>query len=184
MIRRSLIVGMALTGAIVLPAPGAQAAGVNNLPPVTQAQLDASVKDLTLRVTDLRLPVSDVDSRSTDGDQTVVSLKSDVLFAFGKSNLSPAATAKIAGLVADVKKGAAVKVYGYTDTIGSSASNRRLSQARARAVAAAIRTGRPDLRLTERGFGESDPVAPNTSGGKDDPVGRAKNRRVEIRFAD
>ena len=36
--------------------------------------------------------------------------------------------------------------------------------------------------LTE-GHGEADPVAPNvTAGGKDNPAGRKRNRRVEIHF--
>jgi outer membrane protein OmpA-like peptidoglycan-associated protein len=183
MIRRSLIAGVALTSAVVVLAPGARADGVNGLPQVPEGRIAASIHDLKLPVADLKLPVADVDTRSTDGGQTVLSLRSDVLFAFGKSDLSAAASAKIASLVADVKKNAQVKVYGYTDNVGSSASNVRLSRARARSVAAAVRQSRPDLRLTERGYGETHPVASNTSGGKDDPVGRAKNRRVEIRFA-
>jgi outer membrane protein OmpA-like peptidoglycan-associated protein len=172
-----------LTVAIIGPAQGSHAADVNELPPITQTQLDVSVRDLTLPIRDLVLPVLNVDTTTTDGAQTVVSLKSDVLFAFGKSALSAGAAAKIASLVAKIPKHARVQVYGYTDSIGSAESNRRLSQARARSVAAAIHAGRPDLRLSKHGYGESRPVAPNTSGGKDNPAGRAKNRRVEIRFA-
>jgi outer membrane protein OmpA-like peptidoglycan-associated protein len=182
-IRRSLAVGVALTVVSVLSAPVSFADGVNDLPPITQAQLDSSVRDISLPISDLQLPVKDVDTTTTKGTQTIVSLKSDILFAFGKSALSEAAATKIAALLAKVPKSAQVKVYGYTDNIGSSASNRRLSQARARSVAAAIHASRLDLRLSEHGYGESRPVAPNTSGGKDDPEGRAKNRRVEIRFA-
>jgi outer membrane protein OmpA-like peptidoglycan-associated protein len=34
-----------------------------------------------------------------------------------------------------------------------------------------------------KGFGKTRPVAPNTTAdGKDDPVGRQKNRRVEVVF--
>lgn len=44
-------------------------------------------------------------------------------------------------------------------------------------MAAAVRSSRPDLRLTVTGRGEADPVAPNTLGGKDNPEGRGKNRR-------
>jgi outer membrane protein OmpA-like peptidoglycan-associated protein len=182
-IGRTLVVAVALTAAVVVPAQGSAADGVNALPAITQAQLDSSVHDISLRVSDLQLPVKDVATTTSDGRQTVVSLRSDVLFAFGKAGVSDAASAKIATLLAKVPKKARVEVDGFTDNIGSAASNRRLSRARARSVAAAIHAARSDLRLSEHGYGESRPVAPNTSGGKDDPAGRAKNRRVEIRFA-
>lgn len=39
-----------------------------------------------------------------------------------------------------------------------------------------------DLDVTAKGYGESEPVAANEKGGEDDPEGRAKNRRVEIRY--
>lgn len=36
-------------------------------------------------------------------------------------------------------------------------------------------------RMTTKGYGESQPVAPNTKpDGQDDPVGRQQNRRVEV----
>jgi outer membrane protein OmpA-like peptidoglycan-associated protein len=181
-IGRGVAVTVAVLAAILGPAQGSHADGVNALQAITQAQLDLSVHDIALQVSDLQLQVKDVDTTSTDGAQTVVSLNSDVLFAFGKSDLSQPATTKIVTLLAKAPKNARVKVYGYTDNIGRPESNRRLSQARARSVATAIHSGRPDLRLSEHGYGEARPVAPNTSGGKDDPVGRAKNRRVEIRF--
>ena len=41
--------------------------------------------------------------------------------------------------------------------------------------------GMPTGRIVARGFGESRPVAPNTTpDGADDPAARARNRRVEI----
>ena len=89
---------------------------------------------------------------------------------------------KVGSLVADIPKGAAVAVYGHTDSIGSMASNQQLSEARAEAVAAVIRASRPDLRLDVRGYGETQPIAPNETAGKDNPAGRAENRRVEIRY--
>ena len=41
-----------------------------------------------------------------------------------------------------------------------------------------------DLEVTAKGFGESEPVESDEKNGKDDPEGRAKNRRVEIRYED
>lgn len=182
--RRPVLAGgaIALAAALTAAGPPASAQGVNQLPAVTDGQITASISDIELRVDDIDLRVEDVESTSTEGSQTVVSLKSDVLFAFGKATLPPAAAERIGQLVADVPRRGRLQVFGHTDAIGSTAANRRLSLARARAVAGAVRRSRADLRLDVRGFGETRPVAPNRTGGKDDPAGRAKNRRVELRY--
>jgi len=45
-----------------------------------------------------------------------------------------------------------------------------------------IKEGAADkARISAKGYGESKPIAPNTTKeGKDNPEGRAENRRVEI----
>lgn len=141
----------------------------------TDAELAASVRPLELNV-------SEVASRTRDGRDEVISLQTDILFAFGKSALSERARARIRELVGAVPKDARLYVDGHTDSVGSAAANQRLSSERARAVADAITAARPDLRLRVTGHGETRPVAPNNSGGRDDPEGRAKNRRVELRY--
>ena len=112
----------------------------------------------------------------------MISLTSDVLFAFGKADLAPAAQAKISELVMPIPNGSTVKVYGHTDGKGSAKLNQTLSEQRANAVAAVIAKAQPGLKLDVRGFGMTEPVEPNTKGGKDNPDGREKNRRVEIRY--
>ncbi len=117
-----------------------------------------------------------------------IALRSDVLFRFAKSNLTPAARKVLASVGATVKARATgtVKVTGYTDGIGSDAVNLPLSQARARAVVGALAaaTAGASLSLQAGGQGSSNPVAPNTNpDGSDNPAGRALNRRVEITFA-
>ncbi len=73
----------------------------------------------------------------------------------------------------DVKR---VVIEGHTDDVGGTALNQRLSQERAEAVKnALVKRGVDGDRLTPRGFGESGPLAPNTSA-----AGRAKNRRVDF----
>ena len=69
-----------------------------------------------------------------------------------------------------------IEIAGYTDSTGSAAVNLRLSAARAAAVRAylASKGVLPD-RMTARGFGKENPVAPNST-----PQGRALNRRVEL----
>ncbi|WP_427385458.1 OmpA family protein [Janibacter sp. G56] len=115
-------------------------------------------------------------------DPTVVNLKSDVLFAFGDTRLSGTAREAITRVLKDIPQGAPVQVVGYTDSIGTSAANKKLSTKRAQAVADAVTALRGDLVLEVIGKGESEPIADNTRNGQDDPQGRAKNRRVEIRY--
>jgi outer membrane protein OmpA-like peptidoglycan-associated protein len=71
-----------------------------------------------------------------------------------------------------------VEVQGHTDDQGSAVTNTALSQARAEAVVGAlIRRGVKADHLDARGYGPSQPVAPNTT-----RAGREKNRRVEFRI--
>ncbi|WP_020386344.1 OmpA family protein [Kribbella catacumbae] len=70
-----------------------------------------------------------------------------------------------------------VEVGGHTDNLGSTSTSLPLSQQRADAVKIAlIKLGVPAGRITSRGYGETRPVAPNTTS-----AGRIANRRVEIR---
>lgn len=153
-------------------------------PVPSAAELAASVSDLSLGVSDLELFITELDTKTTDGDETVISLTSDVLFDFNKADLPPNAPDRIAELLTDVPEGAAVFVGGHTDSMGDDSVNDPLSLARAEAVADVIAAARPDLDLTVEGFGSREPVADNTVGGEDNPQGRALNRRVEIRYAD
>ena len=117
------------------------------------------------------------------GDETVVSLQTDVLFRFGEASLSSGAKDAVAAAVADLPEDAAVDVVGHTDSVGSDADNKKLSTERAEAVATVIEDERDDLDLNVSGKGESDPVEPNERGGEDNPEGREKNRRVELRYS-
>ncbi|URM95729.1 OmpA family protein [Actinomadura madurae] len=73
---------------------------------------------------------------------------------------------------------------GHSDSIGDPGYNLRLSEQRAEAVTAELRkaVAGAGLRIEAKGYGETRPVAPNEQGGKDDPAGRAKNRRVEVTY--
>lgn len=67
-------------------------------------------------------------------------------------------------------------VSGHTDDRGPAEFNLDLSRARAEAVVAAlIAQGVPATQLTARGYGETKPVADNTT-----VAGRTANRRIEI----
>jgi outer membrane protein OmpA-like peptidoglycan-associated protein len=76
-----------------------------------------------------------------------------------------------------------VTVEGHTDSIGSDSYNQRLSERRANAVKQyLVSRGVMADRLETVGKGEKEPVAPNTTpNGKDNPEGRAMNRRAELK---
>lgn len=101
-----------------------------------------------------------------------------VNFASGKSVI-PADGYFILEQVVEVlkaNKGVKVEISGHTDAVGSASYNQRLSEARAQSVRQfLIQHGIDASRLTARGYGESNPIAPNTT--RD---GRALNRRIEF----
>ena len=78
----------------------------------------------------------------------------------------------------NIPKDAAIKITGYTDSVGSEEYNRDLSMRRARAAQEYLATkGVDSNRIVILGMGESNPVASN-----DTTEGRAMNRRAEIKI--
>jgi outer membrane protein OmpA-like peptidoglycan-associated protein len=102
----------------------------------------------------------------------------DVLFAFGKADLQPAARealAKFSGIVM-AHPGLKMQVEGFTDSVGTDAFNQTLSENRANNVRAYLIAQSLDpSAITSIGYGKSNPVASN-----DTASGRQQNRRVEI----
>ena len=175
--------GAATVAAVLLavaPAAAAPADWTDALPQPTPEQVANSVKDFEPKVRDIEPRVRDMATPRTDGASTVVDLATDLLFEFGKADVRPAANTKLAELIRPIPQRAKVAVHGHTDGIGTDADNLKLSKARAGAVAAIIKTARPDLSLDVQGFGETKPLA--AEGGNNDAEIRAKNRRVEIRY--
>lgn len=69
-----------------------------------------------------------------------------------------------------------VEIGGHTDNVGSDEANLQLSQNRANSVVEyLIKAGIPATRLTAKGYGETVPVADNST-----EEGRAQNRRTEF----
>jgi photosystem I P700 chlorophyll a apoprotein A2 len=115
----------------------------------------------------------------------VITLPEVVLFDFDKAELRPDARPVLEKIakVARYYAAAPVRVDGHTDAVGSPDYNRSLSQRRADAVRDWLATsgGVAAGRLSARGLGETQPVAPNQNpDGSDNPAGRQKNRRVEV----
>lgn len=127
-------------------------------------------------------------SANTEGDQVQLDLAGDVLFDFNSAAVrgdAAAQLAKVAHLLRERSAGE-IYVYGHTDSIGADAANNRLSQRRAVAVMHWLNANEsiPAHLMKGQGMGSKKPVAYNTQpDGSDNPDGRAKNRRVEIKFA-
>lgn len=75
-----------------------------------------------------------------------------------------------------------IEIRSHTDDIGSDAYNLDLSNRRAQSVVDyLISRGVKTEQLQSKGYGESLPLEPNKINGKDNPAGRAKNRRTEFK---
>ena len=117
------------------------------------------------------------------------SFSSDVLFAFGKSSLKPAAAQALDVANNEINAlglaNPAIQVNGYTDRIGKEKSNLKLSQRRAETVANyLVSKGQNAANVTAVGYGSANPVTGNTC---DAVKGRkaliaclAPDRRVEV----
>ena len=110
-----------------------------------------------------------------------------LLFDFGKGTLKPDAKVKLNHLAAILSENNKYKVEfkGHTDNIGTPEFNQELSEKRAEAAAAYIRTRSIGAdRIKTSSYGMEVPIAKNQKGGKDCPEGRRFNRRVEIFIMD
>ena len=117
--------------------------------------------------------------------KTIDRLTIHVNFNFDKSDIRNADVAELKKAIDFVKKyrGSKVKLEGHTDSKGTEEYNQKLSERRAEAVKQyLIKEGAVDKKMiSATGYGKSRPIAPNmTPDGKDNPKGRAENRRVEV----
>ena len=106
-----------------------------------------------------------------------------MLFQFNESTLTKGAKDTLGVAVRYLKDHGDVRVeiQGNTDSKGSDEYNMKLGMRRAESVKAFLGTqGISSDRVSTRSFGETQPVADNTLNGKDNPAGRALNRRVVI----
>lgn len=111
-------------------------------------------------------------------DTLMVHFDSDVLFDVGSSVLDSSGRATledVADVINDYPK-TAVVVQGHTDSTGSEEANQYLSERRAGSVEVyLVDRGVDPERMSSLGYGESYPVANNSSS-----AGRQQNRRVDI----
>ena len=102
----------------------------------------------------------------------------NILFDFNRATFDMTYTDDLGRIIAmlNMYQGMHIEIRGHTDFIGSDEYNVALSDARARAVKKFFSDrGVSTDRMTTRGMGKSQPVAPN-----DTELGRRLNRRTEI----
>jgi outer membrane protein OmpA-like peptidoglycan-associated protein len=111
-------------------------------------------------------------------DRGIVLNLGDVLFSSGNATLASSSHARLDKLATFLGKyvDRTVAIEGHTDSVGSEEYNQGLSERRAQAVSAYLRSqGVAEARISAKGKGESDPIAGNES-----QDGRQQNRRVEV----
>ncbi|MBK6013532.1 OmpA family protein [Streptomyces sp. MBT53] len=118
--------------------------------------------------------------RKDTNAEVTYTLQAEVLFAKDSARLSSQAQSRIAAIARQIRRPLPLKVrvFGFTDDLGSSAHGDILSAQRAQAVQDVLAGELPSKVCFEtRGFGERNPVASNST-----DAGRRANRRVEISF--
>ncbi|ALE53769.1 OmpA family protein [Paraburkholderia sp. RL17-368-BIF-A] len=110
---------------------------------------------------------------------STIELDSMSLFRSGSAVLNPGSNRVLIGALEMINAhpDKRVLVAGHTDSIGSPASNLKLSEARAASVRdwLADASGIAPTRFAIQGYGDTRPKAPNST-----EAGRSANRRVEI----
>ncbi len=106
-----------------------------------------------------------------------------IYFVFGKATLQERSTPvllDVAKVMREHRELLRIRIEGHTDDVGADRRNLVLSKRRAEAVYQfLVGQGISPARLNFRGFGESEPLVPNTS-----DENRSRNRRVEFIILD
>ena len=137
-------------------------------------------EEQTAATAEVRAMTEALRSRFGDIDEYNIKTTTNVMFASGKSLLTPQGKADLcaAATQGQLVKNAVMLVVGYADSTGSEDANQRISEARAARVVNYLQQAcgwKPYRMLTPTGMATSDPLADNHT-----PAGRAQNRRVSV----
>jgi outer membrane protein OmpA-like peptidoglycan-associated protein len=158
------------TGRIIGAGVGGVAGGV------VGNRIDQQIKELKEQTVGSGVDVTEIDG----GNAILVNLPDGVTFDVGSYTIKPAFRNTLDTVSASLQQypDSLIDVYGHTDSTGSDSSNQLLSERRAEAVANYMSSrGVNSARIRWQGFGETAPIADNTT-----TEGRARNRRVEIKI--
>ncbi|MBW4629797.1 MAG: OmpA family protein [Brasilonema octagenarum HA4186-MV1] len=117
---------------------------------------------------------------------TIITLPADLLFDSNKDTIRPDAKKilrQVSQAINNHYPNTWLQILGHTDSKGSKDNNLKLSEQWVAAVQKWLsEKGGIDMSLiSKEGYGEAQPVAANQkSDSSDNPVGRQKNRRIEI----
>jgi outer membrane protein OmpA-like peptidoglycan-associated protein/Tol biopolymer transport system component len=103
----------------------------------------------------------------------------NIFFDFGKATLRPESKSELNRLVQLMNEtpSLVIEISGHTDNIGSAQFNKTLSENRAKSVVDYLKKeGIADSRLSYKGYGMDQPIAPN-----DTDENRQMNRRTEFK---
>lgn len=129
---------------------------------------------------------SDGEERHEESNSNVTyALQADVLFGKNSAKLGSGAASRIKAIasdIADKNVTSPIRVFGFTDNLGSYEHGQELSKDRADAVYKILSQqlaslGDKTYSFQVRGYSEDYPIADNST-----EVGRKQNRRVEITF--
>ncbi|PVC72749.1 hypothetical protein DBP15_10100 [Streptomyces sp. CS065A] len=193
-----MAVAVLVVSSVVLGTSVSYADDGPSVPPGTEATseapvpIDANDPDLKMpeggtlapgKVLDIVQVIEDQggEERREDSNADIkFALQAEVLFGKDSAKLGAAANARIAAIADEIKKQntTKVRVFGFTDNLGSSAHGDVLSKKRADAVHGVLsKLLGPTITYEIRGYGEQYPIASNSN-----EEGRKKNRRVEVSF--
>ena len=138
----------------------------------------SAAEQANTRVSGVEQSISDL---RTNLDKFTVQKTVTVWFKVNKSDLQPEAMTALDELASQIKdrNGFLLEIEGFASADGDVVLNDRLSQERSEAVRRYLAEHHsiPLFRMSILGFGESRPVADNTT-----LEGRQQNRRVEVRL--
>ncbi|WP_405586855.1 OmpA family protein [Streptomyces sp. NBC_01190] len=146
----------------------------------------AKVLDIVSVTDQSRVAASQPEQRQETSNSIVTyALQAEVVFGKDSAKLAPAATGRIQAIANDIKArhvSSPIRVFGFTDNLGSAEHGDVLSKERADAVYQILATeldglGDASHTFQVRGYGEDYPIADNST-----ESGRQQNRRVEITF--
>ncbi|MFE0641362.1 OmpA family protein [Streptomyces sp. NPDC058877] len=135
------------------------------------------------KVLDIKQIVEEEGGQQRRADTNVdvtFALQAEVLFPKDSAKLSSAAASRLGAIAAEINKmgSGRVRVFGFTDNLGTYEHGLKLSKERAVAVQQVLaRALDPGTTFDIRGYSEDYPIADNRT-----EEGRKKNRRVEISF--
>ncbi|WP_399121994.1 OmpA family protein [Streptomyces sp. N2A] len=118
--------------------------------------------------------------RQDTNDNVTFALQAEVLFGKDSAELTGDAVSRIGTIADEVRKQHAttLRVFGFTDNLGSASHGLVLSKKRATAVQEELAKDLgSEVGFQIRGYGEQYPIADNNT-----EEGRKKNRRVEVSF--